>query len=95
MLGFGKFIKQTKSAVIAGYEKIFYSTLNQQSSQGTIIFYITLCQHPSSSIRGIRNVMLVQHPSQNIGHLFSEKYNKFFYFYAWLWKVRHVTSTFG
>ena len=48
------FATQNKSTAILGYEKFFYSTLNQQSSRGIRTFYFTFCQHPFCSIKGYK-----------------------------------------
>ena len=42
MVFFERFASKTKSEVILGYQKLFYSTLNQQSYQSIRIFFI-LC----------------------------------------------------
>ena len=39
-LGFGKFTRLIKSAVISGFERFFYFALDQQSSHGIRIFFI-------------------------------------------------------
>ena len=71
-LGFRKFAKFTKSAIILGYEKIFYSMLNQHPSQSIRIFFM-LNLHPSWSIGGNKKFYTWSAPSQNITKFFFGK----------------------
>ena len=69
---------QTKSAVASGYENFFILMLDQHSSKGIRIFFIfcLISIHPEVE-EGVRNFMLLQHPSWGEKKFFGKKHNIF------------------
>ena len=101
MLKFGKFARKTKSAVIPGLEKFFYSTLNQQSSQGLRNFiFFTLGQYPSQSIRGYKKFYLwstyvkIYKKDFLFWKNIRDSFKEFFLVYGLDWELAQVVAVF-